>query len=277
MIGPPALAVHDFAGYPGGETDQDAFNPLQGFVDLARVLWTPRKFFAAQAVADGLKAPMAFLLSAAILVTLAVLLFYGTADLLGTAGMGLVAGLVCGTMGGWISLAAIGIVSAGLVHGFARLFRGIGQFAGTFRVTVYSWAPSIAAMLLLAPLLGTQSRPAPAAVAPEPAAMRVSELLRRRASRQGLERPPSPSPVPGFERRAETARRVAQAATAPALQFINFALSLWCTGLLCCGLARVHQIPAGVGLLAVLAACLVPLLLVGVLAVLLPLVVAMRK
>ncbi len=276
MIGAPALAVHDFAGNSGGETYQDAFSPLQAFVDLARVLWTPRKFFAAQVGADGMKAPMAFLLSVATLVTLALLLFYGTAGLPGAAGMGLVADAACGVIGGWISLAAAGIVSAGLIHGFARLFRGIGHFSGTFRVTVYSWAPYIAAMVLLAPVLGTQSKPMSAA-APERTTVRVSELLRHRASGQELAHTSSPSGTSRFERQAETARRVSQAATTPVLQFIQMVLSLWCTALLCCGLARVHQIHASVGFLAVLAACFVPVLLVGVLAILLPLVVAMRK
>ena len=131
----------------------DSFDVPEAFREWAQLLIAPRSFFEDQEGASGMLSPLALLLAYALgygALCVAMLLGYGSR--LGEYGFLAIIIVVLAVPVVFATYVVAHLIGGGLAHLAGRLFGGAGTFSGSFRASVYAFAP-ISLLLIVAGLL----------------------------------------------------------------------------------------------------------------------------
>lgn len=129
---------------------EDFFSVGQAFQDWFRLLVSPRVFCEEQEGAAGMLSPLALLLAYSLAFgAFYLIILFGYGARLGMAGIFAMFLVVIVVPVTWLAYLVFCLIIGGVLHVASRLFRGEGEYSGSFRVAVYSLAP-IAMLLILA-------------------------------------------------------------------------------------------------------------------------------
>ena len=131
----------------------DSFDVPQAFRDWLQLLIAPRSFFEDQEGATGMLSPLALLLAYALAYgafCVAMMLGYGSR--LGIFGFFAILIVILAVPVVFAFYVALHLIWGGIAHLAGRLFGGTGVFSGSFRASVYAFAP-ISLLLIVAGIL----------------------------------------------------------------------------------------------------------------------------
>ena len=135
--GPAGYQGQQWSPYPaqGQMAKEDRFDIVQAFKDWGQIIIAPRRFFASEEGATGYSAPLAMLLAYTLIMCIAggIKVAMG-GDIVKMLGAAIAVPIL------YIIFAICNLIWAGIVHGVSRMFGGTGEYSGTFRASVYSWA-----------------------------------------------------------------------------------------------------------------------------------------